>query len=38
MIPFIGGAAGAWINYTYTQSAGNQMMTAFREEYFRVSN
>lgn len=38
MIPFIGGAAGAWINYTYTQSAGNQMMTAFRVEYFRVSN
>ncbi len=35
MIPFIGGATGAWINYTYTQSAGNQMMNAFREEYFK---
>lgn len=33
MIPFIGGATGAWINYTYTQTAGNQMMNAFREEY-----
>lgn len=36
MIPLIGSAAGAWINYTYTQTAGNQMMNAFREEYFRL--
>lgn len=35
MIPFLGGAAGAWINYTYTQSAGKQMMDAFRNEYFQ---
>lgn len=38
MIPFIGSATGAWINYTYTQSAGTQMMKAFREEYFQIMN
>lgn len=38
MIPFIGGATGAWINYAYTQSAGNQMMNAFRKEYFQPEN
>lgn len=38
LIPFIGSATGAWINYTYTQSAGTQMMNAFREEYFQIRN
>lgn len=37
MIPIIGSAAGAWINYTYTQTAGEQMINAFREEYFQSS-
>lgn len=35
LIPLIGSATGAWLNYTYTQTAGEQMMNAFREEYFQ---
>lgn len=35
MIPIIGGAAGAWINYTYTREAGDQMIKAYKKDYFR---
>lgn len=35
MIPIIGGAAGAWINYTYTREAGYQMIKAYKKDYFQ---
>ena len=35
LVPLIGGITGAWINYTYTQTAGDKMMDAFRERYFQ---
>ncbi|MDZ7691285.1 MAG: hypothetical protein U5K69_09175 [Balneolaceae bacterium] len=33
LVPVLGSAAGAWINYKFAQRAGNKMIAAFKEEH-----